>query len=344
MVKKRMKAPRKTPAFAQAGKIILSALSAPSPASPQRPDLKIDWLGKFNLVDSVRGKTIPLRITYPTEPGHYPVVIFSHGAGNSKDGYRFLVRHWARAGYICLQPSHDDSIDLLRLKHNVPDLMALAMQATGDPVFWLSRVKDIEHIIASFSTLAAKLPAGVTMDEKTVAIAGHSFGSFTTQCLAGVTPDIPPGVIPGLSGPTSFANAVPRAFVMFSPQGVHTPGLGFPSHAAWANMHRPAIVIGGSLDNGLQGQPARWRTEPFKYSPAGDKYLLFVNGADHMTCAGKPLTAAASANGHDLFAYMALATRSFLDAYLKGDSAAKQTLIDHDLDKQSGGVAEQDHR
>jgi predicted dienelactone hydrolase len=305
-------------------------------------NLKIDCLGKYNLVDSARSKAIPVRITYPTVPGTYPVVIFSHGAGNSKDGYRFLVRHWARAGYICLQPSHDDSVDILRLTHNVPDLMALAMQATGDAKFWLSRVQDIEHIMANFAAIATKLPAGVLIDENNVAVTGHSFGAFTTQLLAGAEPYVQPGVLPGKSGPTSFKNSLPKAFAMFSPQGVHTPGLGFPSTSAWANMTRPALIVGGSLDNGLQGQPARWRTEPFKYAPAGDKYLLFVTGADHMTCAGKPLPA--NATGPDLFSYMARASLSFLDAYLKADSTARQSLINRDLQVESAGIAEQDFR
>ena len=331
------KSPRKL-----SSKLAANLLTAPTPKTATNSDLKIDWLGKYNLVDNKRAKTIPLRVTYPTVPGHYPVVIFSHGAGNSKDGYRFLVRHWARAGYICLQPSHDDSVDVLRLTHKVPDLMALAMQATGDPKFWLSRVQDIEQIIASFQTIATLLPPGVTMDEKAVAITGHSFGAFTTQLLAGVTPDIPPGVIPGLNGPTSFAHSLPRAFVILSPQGIQTPGLGFPNQAAWANLRHPTLTITGSLDNGLQGQPARWRTQPYLYSPAGDKHLLFANGADHMTCAGKPMTT--SAQALDLFTYMARASRSFLDAYLKQDPMAKQSLLDHDIDKETASVVEQAHR
>ena len=301
--------------------------------------LKIDWITRHNLLDSKRSKNIPLRITYPTVPGKYPVVIFSHGAGNSKDGYRFLLRHWARAGYVCIQPSHDDSVDVLKLNHNVPDLMALAMQATGDPIFWLSRVKDIEQIIASLPALGTLLPTGVTMDETTIAITGHSFGAFTTALLAGAEPDVPAGILPGISGPTSFANRQPKAFAMLSPQGSRPSGFGFPNQNSWAKMTPPVMVVGGSLDNGLQGQPARWRTEPFKYAPSGDKYLLFVNGADHMTCAGKP-----AATQPDLFSYMAQATLSFLDAYLKGDATARQSLVAHDLQTQSGGVAEQDHR
>ncbi|MBS2009686.1 MAG: hypothetical protein JST01_21710 [Cyanobacteria bacterium SZAS TMP-1] len=304
----------------------------------------IDWTRKYALPDPKRGKAISLRVTYPTTPGQYPVVIFSHGAGNSKEGYRFLVRHWARTGYICLQPTHDDNVDILKLTHNVPDLMGLALQCAGDPVYWQSRIDDIEHIMASFAQIAKQLPAGVTMNEKNVAMAGHSFGAFTAQLLAGATPDVQNGIIPGKSGITSFANPLPKAYVFLSPQGVHTPGLGLPNTTAWAKMTGPFLLQTGSLDNGLQGQTARWRTEPFKYAPAGDKYLAFIDGADHMTCAGKPIAAHAPAGTIDHFSYIARVTLSFLDAYIKGDKVAKQSLIDHDLDKESNGVVEQDHK
>jgi len=305
---------------------------------------QIDWTRKYGLTDNKRGKVISLRVTYPTTPGQYPVVIFSHGAGNSKEGYRFLVRHWARAGYICLQPTHEDFADLIKAKFNPPDPMAYALQCAGNPVYWQSRVDDIEHIMANFAQIATQLPTGVTIDEKNVAMTGHSFGAFTAQLFAGATPDVQTGIIPGKSGITSFANPLPRAYIFLSPQGVNTPGLGMPNTAAWAAMTAPFLVQTGSLDNGLQGQTARWRTEPYLHAPAGDKYLAFIDGADHMTCAGKPVAANAAPGTIDHFSYIARVTLSFLDAHIKGDKTAKQSLIDHDLDKESQGVVEQDHK
>jgi len=322
------------------------ALASANSATLTAPPFKIDWVRNFGLVDSSRSKTIPLRITYPTTPGKYPVIVFSHGAGNSKEGYKFLIRHWARAGYVCLQPNHEDSVDVLALTHKVPDLMALAMQCTADPVYWLSRVKDIEHILSSLSNIRAQLPPGVSLDEQKIAVAGHSFGAFTAQLIAGATPYIPPGIVPGIAGLVDLSHKVPQAFLFFSPQGVQAPGLGLPNQTAWSQVKRPFMLITGSLDKGLQGQPARWRTEPFQFAPPGDKYLTFVNGADHMTCAGKPApnTPGSTKSPPDLFSYMASASLCFIEAYLTQNASQKQSLLARDLAKNSAGIVQQDDK
>ncbi len=51
----------------------------------------IDFVENCAPTDSARGREVPLKIYYPQadRPGGYPVVIFSHGAGASKDSYGY---------------------------------------------------------------------------------------------------------------------------------------------------------------------------------------------------------------------------------------------------------------
>jgi hypothetical protein len=37
------------------------------------------------LRDAKRGKDLPLRLTYPIGKNHHPLIVWSHGAGGSKD-------------------------------------------------------------------------------------------------------------------------------------------------------------------------------------------------------------------------------------------------------------------
>ena len=75
--------------------------------------LPIAMVESFELEDQRRGKTLPLRMTFPKQRGKFPVIVFSHGAMGSKDAYAPLVAHWASHGYVCIQPTHEDSLQLM---------------------------------------------------------------------------------------------------------------------------------------------------------------------------------------------------------------------------------------
>ena len=50
----------------------------------------------FPLRDADRNRDIPLKAYLPEGDGPFPVILFSHGAGGSKDGYAYSNGHWAR--------------------------------------------------------------------------------------------------------------------------------------------------------------------------------------------------------------------------------------------------------
>ncbi len=80
------------------------------------------------------------------------------------------------------------------------------------------------------------------------------------------------------------------------------------------------MTMTGSADKGAGGQEPEWKKEPYARSPVGDKYLLFIDGANHVSFGGY--------GGRDnAFAPpVKAATLSFWDAYVTDDAKAKAAL------------------
>ena len=109
------------------------------------------------------------------------------------------------------------------------------------------------------------------------------------------------------------------------------------------------LLITGSYDTGVYEQPAIWRQDAYHLSPAGDKYLLFIEGANHNSFMGhhvskkedaRPLQREGETDqqaGEAIFANTQTTTLRFLDAYLKDDLKAKQYLKDNQIEKDSAG-------
>src|SRR5450759_4034355 len=70
------------------------------------------------LHDDARQKDLEITVRYPqtdlSSTERFPLVIFSHGAGGSRDAFADLTTHWASHGYVVILPTHADSIELRR--------------------------------------------------------------------------------------------------------------------------------------------------------------------------------------------------------------------------------------
>src|SRR2546423_8074632 len=76
----------------------LSMLAAPGPYSVARYDL--EWF------DASRNRRVPARMYAPIGAVSLPVIIFSHGLGNSRLGYSYLAEYWASHGYLSIHPDN----------------------------------------------------------------------------------------------------------------------------------------------------------------------------------------------------------------------------------------------
>jgi len=284
------------------------------------------------LHDTKRGKDTHVRIFYPNEAGKYPVIVFSHGAGGSQSCCDGLTRHWATHGYVTIQPTHDDSAVQRR---NQGEENIRFMQAVRDalkkPSLWESRPQDISYVLDALPSLENRVRglAG-KMDAEHIGVGGHSMGSYTTEAIAGALVDLP-----GHAG-RDFADKRVKAVLCLSPQG---PGqFGLNEHS-FDQIALPYMGITGSLDSlGPVASPA-WHRIPFQRSQPGDKYHLFIEGADHMSFI-TPRTALPShaKQGGAIFDCTNSAALAFWDAYLKGDARAKEYLDSSALEEFSHGA------
>lgn len=287
------------------------------------PRYQVGALDDLVLHDPERNKDLHVRIFYPEAQGPFPVIIFSHGYGGSKDAYSFLTRTWAEHGYVTLQPNHEDAHALRKLWLGGWRLRKSMDKALNDPAAWDGRVRDLAFLMDAMTGLPRRAPQlSGKLDVHRVGIGGHSFGAFTAMLVAGVTVNVP-------NGPRhkSYADPRPRAFLVLSPQGSGARGL---TSYSWDEVTRPMMVMTGSRDRGAEGEGPAWREDPFRLSPPGNKYLVFIDGANHLTFAGLPTPLG---RWRRKMAAIQAASLAFWDAYLKEDAPAKAWLASGSLEE-----------
>jgi|SRR5579864_2862311 len=283
------------------------------------------------LHDGKRNKDLHVRVFYPNAPGKYPVIVFSHGAGGSQTCCESLTRHWASYGYVTIQPTHDDSAVQRRNsgEENIRFMQAIR-DALKNPALWKSRPQDISFVLDSLPVLENRVPSlAGKIDEDRIGVGGHSMGSYTAEAVAGATVDLPNSV-------ANFTDPRVKAVLCLSPQG---PGqFGLTTHS-FDQIKIPFIGMTGSLDSlGPVASPA-WHKTPFERSLPGDKFHVFIEGANHMSfISARTLSPARAAEGEAILNYTSSASLAFWDAYLKSDSKARQYLQSNALESSSHGA------
>lgn len=300
--------------------------------------LAVSEVSGIVLHDDKRNKDLRVRVFYPAAAGKYPLIVFSHGAGGSLTCCDSLTRHWATYGYITLQPTHDDSVVARRSSGDEGLRFPQAVrEALKTPALWESRPQDISFLLDSLPELQKRV-AGLSdkIDPSRIGVAGHSMGSYTAEAVGGALVDLPGRVS------TSLADSRVRAVLCLSPQGPGQFGL---STQSFEKMALPFMGITGSLDNLGPRANSAWHKTPFDRSPAGDKFEVFIQGANHMSfITDETLVAAHSSRAAAILGYTNSASLAFWDAYLKGDSAAKEFLQSDVLERYSHGAAKLSRR
>jgi predicted dienelactone hydrolase len=335
---------------------VTAPLPARDPAAPAPPDNPVSFstdargyelaAGPFTVTeaedlvlhDVKRNKDVHVRIFYPNNAGKYPVIVFSHGAGGSQNCCDGLTRHWANYGYVTIQPTHDDSAVQRRNagEENIRFMNAVR-DALKKPALWESRPLDISYVLDVLPSLGNRIPGLIgKIDVGRIGVGGHSMGSYTAEAIAGALIDLPDH--PG----RSFADPRVKAVLCLSPQG---PGqFGLKEHS-FDQIALPYMGTTGSLDSlGPVASPA-WHKIPFDRSQPGDKYHLFIEGANHMSfITPGTLLPSHSERGGAIFDYTNSASLAFWDAYLKGNAQAKSYLQSDALEKSSRGAVKLSRR
>src|SRR5687768_12585147 len=177
--------------------LFLAACSVSRPRyEPQPPATTTAEILETTLVDSVRHRSIPLRIYLPADPAPAPLILFSHGLGNSRSGYSYLGDAWAARGYVVVFLQHTDSDDSLSL----PKLY----RAAFDRAVWRNRPLDITFVLDEFGSsspdpVIANLGSRIDMDR--IGMAGHSYGAYTALVIGGGLVALEPGRRVSLADP-----------------------------------------------------------------------------------------------------------------------------------------------
>jgi predicted dienelactone hydrolase len=271
----------------------------------------------------------PLTCRWPRDRAPEGFVVFCHGLGSNGGEYAELSRHWAAHGYLVIHPTFPDAIDAVARREPqlgldpeadlsgwtaLPHVRARMHEILHDPKSWMARLAIVGDLMdrlpgifeATCAARAAALPG---------AIAGHSFGAYTAQLLAGAEIDLPDAAA------RRFADPRFRAAILLSAQGRDQQGL---RDGSWDRMDGPVLTVTGTRDQGAKGGDWRWKSEPFERAPPGGKVLMVLDEADHFLGGFAPRGPGADVPAQrEALRQVSLA---FLDAELRGRTAARDWL------------------
>ena len=300
------------------------------PFAADRALLASDFV-RFDWRDAARGRAVPVKIYFPTGgDGPFPVLLFSHGLGGTREAYEYLGRQWAANGYVVLHLQHPGTDDSAwrgsdRPRESMWQAISIqrAIDRVGDVKFAIDR---LERVNRDDPKLKDKL------DLKHIGMAGHSFGAHTTMAVAGQGPGRPSASTRPAASAAPLRDDRVKAAVALSP---NVPVLRNNLDGVFAGVTVPVFYMTGTKDDSPIGDTrAAERRIPFdhtKHSAAA--YLLTLNDADHMTFSGRLVERDGDAGFQNL---TRIASTAFWDAYLKDDAAAKKWLDDGDFAQMLG--------
>ncbi|WP_274425219.1 alpha/beta hydrolase family protein [Chelativorans sp. YIM 93263] len=220
-----------------------------------------------------RGVDLQVRVSAPIAGDALPVIIFSHGNGQSLYAYGPLADYWAAHGFVVIQPTHLDS-----------RMLGLAPDDPRRPQFWRFREEDLATNLDGLDRIESEAPLiRGRLDRSRIAVAGHSWGGQTASTLLGAThPDPDDGSV------VNRKDARIKAGVLLA-----TPGNGGEDlsefaarslpfmHPDFSDMTTPTLVVVGDADKGgLTTRGPDWWRDAYDLSPS-PKALFTVYGGEH---------------------------------------------------------------
>jgi predicted dienelactone hydrolase len=300
--------------------------TVPSPPSGVIESLEI-------LHDASRGRDVPIKIYAPREgDGPFPVIVFSHGLGSSRQGYVYLGREWANRGYVAIHLQHVGSdSEVLRTK----GLRAI-YHAAYDAKEYAERPYDVSFVIDTLEARARERSGEIwgKLDLARIGVGGHSYGAHTALTLAGMLVNFPDD--PG----RSFRDERVKAALILSPPSMEWS----PSPEAFVPISVPTMHMSGTRDRSrLWKTTLAHRRRAFDGIHGAPRFFLDIDGATHQTFADRETIGLAKRNGRlDRDDPPALAPRDaehqrhvdlileysdlFWDAYLRDSNAARAKL------------------
>jgi dienelactone hydrolase len=196
--------------------------------------------------DTARKVTIRARIYAPDDDRPHPLVIFSHGLGNSRFGYSYLGRHWASWGITSVHIEHPGAGEDLKRRGWI------ALYRAGfDKRLDATTVEDARFVMDRVHGNA-------------IGVAGHSLGAWVALAMA--------GAIRGVPGDPRVRAAIALSMSENLPRD------------AYGETSVPILHFTGTSDSSLfYGTTKAMRRIPFEQTSGGVAYLVTLRGANHST-------------------------------------------------------------
>ena len=269
---------------------------------------------RYEPVDETRERTIPIKVYLTKSEEPQPVVLFSHGLGGSRENNEYLGKHWAASGYIAVFMQHPGS-DTKMWKSVRSGERLTALKSAVSVESASQRFGDIPFVIdqlEAWNRLDGH-ELNELLDLEHIGMSGHSYGAATTLAVAGRKYPFN----------RNFSDERIDAFLALSPQ----PGKGIEVSKAFGHLTKPTLCMTGTMDyspiNPNLGPSARRKV--FAALPAGNKYQLVLEGADHFAFGDsqRPGISPRNPKHHPVIQQISL---QFWNAYLKDDAGALQWL------------------
>lgn len=246
---------------------------------------------------------MPVRIYSPaTVTNRLPLIVFSHGLGGTREGYRYLGEAWAARGYLVAHVQHPGSDISIFNGPGTPHEKAL--RAVANLEHSHNRPRDISFVLD-------QLAGDPRVNTNAIGVAGHSFGAHTAMALIGMT----------VEGQSHRDPRVKAALTMSVPRPVNP--------AALAAVNTPCLHLTGTHDDSpIFPHMAVDRAYCFHHTNAGDQWLLVLENAHHFTFSDNPVWAGQRIERDPAHQpYIVELGANFFAAYLTGNDAAKSWLV-----------------
>jgi dienelactone hydrolase len=316
-------------------------------AQTQSPLIQFSKQGKHAVVtetirwqDAQRNRSIPAKIYRPTRKGTYPLLIFSHGLGGSREAGKAWAEHWASHGFFCLHVQHPGSDEEL-LQGAESDRMSLIrrLRSGASSENLILRAQDVKFSIDEVKRRHAEGDAvWQQVDPLKIGISGHSFGAVTVQTLVGQKwqPN-------SISSPLIDTRI--QAALLFSPSARQTEA------DAFSEIKIPVMSITGTRDEmailGGIDVTATNRLLVYQGMPTGYKYQIVFDDADHMVFNGnfEKIRARPSPELDNLhWMWIKASSTAFWHAHLLGDKVAEDWLNPNNIGIALKSLAQFSHK
>ena len=266
---------------------------------------------EFDWDDATRQRAVPVRLYWPnavSSNAQVPLVVFSHGIGGSRRGYRYLGEHWSSHGIASLHLQHVGSDRQLWFGN--PLRLIGRLQDAAQEKEAVERPRDfafaLDQLLAS--------PLGERIDRRRIVAAGHSYGANTTLLAAGAR-------VERAGRAVELHDERVRAAIVLSAPPFY--GEGDPARILGA-VHVPTLHVTATGD--VIQIPGYWsgvddRIAVYKATGSAHKALAVFDGGSHSMFTDRQGT-----GGNELNVQVKQATKELTLAFLEADFGRRAAL------------------